>query len=74
MMISQSSQGPTGVDDHVVTYAATVLYPRLLLFILGNINTVVVVIYQVEPAISVTLAHRLPNELPCGEESSPGGE
>jgi hypothetical protein len=46
-----------GVDDHVVTYAATVLYP-LLLFILGNINTMVVVVYQVEPDISVDLASR----------------
>jgi hypothetical protein len=41
-----------GVDDHVVTYADTVLYPILLLFILGNINTMVVVVYQVEPDIS----------------------
>lgn len=34
--------------DHVVTYATTVLSPILLL-ILGNINTMVVVVYQVEP-------------------------
>jgi hypothetical protein len=46
-------------DDHVVTYAATVLYPKLLLFILGNINTMVVVVYQVEPDISVDLTATL---------------
>ena len=45
-----------GVNDHVVTYAATVLYPKLLLFILGNINTMVVVVYQVEPNISLVLS------------------
>lgn len=44
-----------GVNDHDVTYAATVLYPRVLLFILGNINTMVVVVYQVEPKISFAL-------------------
>jgi hypothetical protein len=48
-----------GLNDHVVTYAATVLYPKLLLFILGNINTVIVVVYQVEPNISVDLAATL---------------
>jgi hypothetical protein len=47
---------PVRVDDHVVTYAATVLYPKLLLFILGNINTMVVVVYQVEPNISLVLS------------------
>jgi hypothetical protein len=44
-----------GLNDHVVTYAATVLYPRLLLLILGNINTMVVVVNQVEPKISFAL-------------------
>ena len=53
--ISESFPGRVRVDDHVVTYAATVLYPELLLFVLGNINTVVVVVYQIEPAISVAL-------------------
>jgi hypothetical protein len=54
--VYQPDQDRVRVDDHVVTYAATVLYPRVLLFILGNINTMVVVVYQVEPDISVALS------------------